>query len=222
MLFLSSNPSISEAGDHQSGGSVEVFPTAEWTDDLVADFATHRFDSVHGWATPYGHFKRRDGDLSPTPVAFWNNVRLRAAELLGADANPAVNYAMTEVVHCKSKSEKGVKKAATRCVDRHLDQVLALSKAPLIVVLGAKARDRVHGMWPVSPRFGSQKAETWNEVDNLCIAEVAGVPRLIAYLWHPTGSATPQTFATAFPDFLSHLRKLVDGSVSVADLQESF
>ena len=142
IVFISSNPSISQAGDHQSGSIAEMYPTADWGDDDIADFVLHRFDSASSWATPAGHFKRQDGTLSPKPVAFWNNVRRRASEILtfpgdtaGYPADPSQDYAMTEVVHCKSKGEFGVSAAARTCADRHMDSVLRLSPA-LVVVLG--------------------------------------------------------------------------------------
>ena len=47
---------------------------------------------------------------------------------------------MTEVVHCKSKSEVGVRDAAAECAARWLPQVLGASGAKLIVGLGTIAR----------------------------------------------------------------------------------
>jgi hypothetical protein len=37
---------------------------------------------------------------------------------------------MTEVVHCKSRSEIGVRPAVTHCASLHLDRILARSPAP--------------------------------------------------------------------------------------------
>jgi hypothetical protein len=41
-------------------------------------------------------------------------VRQRAIELLQRDVRPGVDYALTEIVHCKSKSENGVAEAKKR------------------------------------------------------------------------------------------------------------
>lgn len=216
IVFISSNPSLSEAGDHQAGSVAEQYPTAAWSDEDIADFVLHRFDSRHGWATPEGRFQRQDGSLSPKPVAFWNNVRRRASELLEREASPAADYAMTEVVHCKSKGEFGVGSAAATCADRHLDSVLALSPAELLVVLGQRSRTLLTELWPLGADFGRQKGDAWRERDNLALVTVGGRQRLVAYLWHPTGATAPKTFAGAYPLHLERLRALVRGEIPPA------
>lgn len=213
IVFLSSNPSISEAGDHQSGDVAELYPTADWADEDIADFVRRRFDSPKGWATEDGRFRRKDGTLSPKPVAFWNNIRHRAEELLEHPASPAHDYAMTEVVHCKSKAEAGVAQAALTCADRHLDSILSLSPANLVVVLGQRSRTLLSGIWPLGPAFGLQKGEHWREGDNMALVNVGGRQRLVVYLWHPTGSTAPKTFAGAYPTHLRGLRALLRGEI---------
>lgn len=213
IVFISSNPSISDVGDHQSGSVAEQYPTADWSDDDIADFVLHRFDSQHGWATPEGRFLRQDGTLSPKPVAFWNNVRRRAEELLEHQASPSTDYAMTEVVHCKSKGELGVASAAATCADRHLDSVLQMSPADLVVVLGQRSRILLSDRWPLPAGFGTQKGAGWQEKDNLVVVTVGGKERLVAYLWHPTGATAPKTFAGAYPLHLERLRALVRGDI---------
>ena len=221
VLFLSSNPSISEAGDAQSGSVAELYPTADWDDENLTDFILHRFDSRHGWATPAGHFLRKDGTYLPKPVAFWNNVPRRAGELLDGDANPAQDYAMTEVVHCESKGDAGVASAARTCADRHLDAVLTLSPAPLVVVLGSRARNVLGDLWPLNPEFGRQKGPDWRERDNLALLRLGGRDRVIAYLWHPTGTTAPKTFAGAYPAHLDALRALVQHILGPTDVIET-
>ena len=50
IVFVSSNPSISEVGDAQSGSAAEVYPTSSWDDDRIVQFVTKRFDHCDGWA----------------------------------------------------------------------------------------------------------------------------------------------------------------------------
>ena len=225
IVFISSNPSISQAGDHQSGSIAEMYPTADWADDDIADFVLHRFDSASSWATPAGHFKRQDGTLSPKPVAFWNNVRRRASEILtfpgdtpGYPADPSQDYAMTEVVHCKSKREFGVSAAARTCADRHMDSILRLSPAQLIVVLGKSARLLLADTWDLGPTFGTQKGQEWRERDNIKVVDVGGRPRLVVYLWHPTGATAPKTVAGAYPQHLEALSGLTQGLLTPKDI----
>jgi uracil-DNA glycosylase len=59
------------------------------------------------------------------------------------EVRPGVDYALTEVVHCKSRDEAGVASAVTVCAPLYLRRVIALSPARLIVVLGGHARNAV-------------------------------------------------------------------------------
>ena len=61
-------------------------------------------------------------------------------ELLGREAQPGIDYALTEIVHCKSKHETGVREAEDFCANRYLKRVLSLSAAGILVVLGKAAR----------------------------------------------------------------------------------
>ncbi|WP_129336310.1 hypothetical protein [Cellulomonas endophytica] len=220
IAFVSSNPSISEAGDGQSGNVVERYPTASWPDARLVEFVSERFvpdqafDAGDGFASASGRFRRNDGSGSPKRVAFWNNVRRRAAELVGQDASPVIDYVMTEVVHCKSKGEKGVASASSLCAPLHLDRVLAHCPAPLVVVLGAKARARAAEAWSLPSTFGFSTSGAWQERDHMAVLDLAGRKRLVVYLWHPTGSTAPKTFAGAYPASLALLRELVAGRIS--------
>lgn len=53
----------------------------------------------------------RDGTHAPGWVRFWAAVRARASELLGRSAIAGFDYAISEIVHCKSDSEVGVSAA---------------------------------------------------------------------------------------------------------------
>jgi 8-oxo-dGTP diphosphatase len=214
IAFISSNPSISEAGDSQSGDVAEEYPRADWSDENIADFVLHRFDSARTWATPEGRFRRHDGSMSPKPVTFWVGVRNRASEIYGRPANPASDYVMTEVVHCKSKGQKGVKEAASNCVDRHLDRILALSPAPLVVVLGNAARELLVPRWDLGPDFGTSQTTGKEEWANLQVRNVGGRDRVVAFLKHPSGMTAPKTFAKAYPTQLSRLQELVSGRIT--------
>jgi hypothetical protein len=69
------------------------------------------------------HLRAADG----TPgkyVAFWGSCKSRASELLGREAQPGIDHALTEVVHCGSQHEIGVVAAASECVPRYLDRVM--------------------------------------------------------------------------------------------------
>lgn len=92
VLFISSNPSISELGDYVSADSVEAFPTPAWTDAQIVNFTLHRFGAPpHAPATADGYFRCLD-DKYRGPVHFWRAIRGRARELLGDHATPEKDY----------------------------------------------------------------------------------------------------------------------------------
>lgn len=219
ILFLSSNPSISEAADYDNPLHAEDYPRGSWSDDAITHFATNRFGEGEGYpATIDGRLRRRDGQLSDRRVVFWLNVRKRAQELIEG-ARPDQHYAMTEVVHCKSTQEIGVAEAVPRCASTHLDAIIKASHARLLVVLGAKARDRISPLWNLPSGFGT-KASTGDENTNLAVRNVGGTDRLIAYLWHPTGMTAPKTFAKAYPEQLQTLVDLVNERIDIAGVKQ--
>jgi hypothetical protein len=108
VVFLSSNPSISEPAPGGSRDSSELYP--ELYPVAGSPLATQRC-------------LRRPAD------AILGFHRSAARELTGDRADPAVKCLMTEVVHCKSKGETAVASGAPGCSRRYLDNILAISPA---------------------------------------------------------------------------------------------
>jgi len=122
---------------------------------------------------------------------------------------------MTEIVHCKSKGEVGVTSAAALCAQRYLERVLALSDARLVVVLGAKARDRLRPISRLGEAFGSQSA-VGDERANVAIRDLGGARRVLCYLWHPTSMTRwPRDFPGSYPALLPSLRAVALGELAV-------
>jgi hypothetical protein len=214
VVFLSSNPSISEDGADHGAAFAEHYPRAAWADEDIADFMTRRFRPGAGY-TVGDRFMCQDGTYAPQPVRFWVQVRRRASELLGYSADPDRDYVMTEIVHCKSKGEVGVTSAAALCAQRYLGRVVALSDARLIVVLGAKARDRLRPILRLGEAFGSRSG-VGDERANIAIRDVGGVQRVLCYLWHPTSMTKwPRDFPGSFPTLLPSLRAVALGELAV-------
>ena len=212
IVFVSSNPSISEVGDAASGGSAELYPTASWDDDRMADFIVERFHPERGSATAEGRFKRQDGTWSKK-VRFWTAIRNRATELLGRPAHPEIDYVMTEVVHCKSKKQIGVPAAVSLCAEKHLNRVLAGSPAE-IVVIGASARDYLVPLWGLPTGFGQASSVGHDESANLAQRTIGGQERTVTFLWHPAGGRGPKTFPGAYPTRLPELQRLASGELT--------
>ena len=171
LLFVSSNPSIDES---------ERYPDLTWTEEQTSHFFHHRFDANAGWVRDGLYTLQKDGSFSRNWVRFWAAARSRAAELLEkerASITPGLDFGLTEVVHCKSRNEIGVKEAQEFCSKRYLDRILSVSAAKVIVVFGQSAKDVVVKQLSRSMRPLSEGGR------NLFAQE----RRLIVFLAHPAG-----------------------------------
>ena len=177
VLFISSNPSFNRK---------EEFPLWSWDESLIEDYFTHRFgggkklwvkDGVQG-------LLRKGGYADATP--FWVAVMQRATELFERPAKHGTDFALTEVVHCKSRRQKGVDEALEECSQRYLKRVLEISGANVIVVLGAKARKVAKDMFSISP---STRLSDPIEIKNKA--------RIFVFLPHPN-AYLPNTFSENF------------------------
>lgn len=170
ILFLSSNPSISQ---------IEVFPTGDWADAALVDFFDGRFDerpNGKAWIRNGTQTRLRDSEEREysRSVAFLAAVRRRASELLERPAVPGIDYCLTEVVHCKSAGERGVREATTTCAERWLEPVLSASPAPVVVVLGSVAAEAVQH---IVPRDGVSRV--------VGPIDLGGRARLVVFMPHP-------------------------------------
>lgn len=208
IVFISSNPAISQD---------ENYPLASWDDDQIVDFVTRRFDPEAGWTTG-DRYVALDGRR--VWVNFWANMRKRAAELL-TNAVPYRDYVMTEVVHCKSKGEIGVSRASQHCFARHFDNIISVAPAPLVVVVGSQARDRLkESGFGLRAGFGAPGSAADEEDANLEVRRLGGQERVVAFLT-PAAFGGRKTFADMYPGRLKHLCALVAGSVAPTDFFRS-
>jgi hypothetical protein len=173
ILFLSSNPSIDES-------RLEEYPEADWEIDRVRSFFNFRFNGNPGGFDYVQDGVRpllKSGEYGRS-VAFWGAVKRHADDLLGREAVPGVDYALSEVVHCKSRQEVGVKEAMCKCSSNYLDRLLQVSAASVVIVLGSRARKifvmRYPDIFSVSPEFGT-----------VMQVEVGLRRRLVAFMPHP-------------------------------------
>jgi uracil-DNA glycosylase len=153
ILFVSSNPSISQEEDYPFIGTDSTQTTNPWTNGEIEDFFTNRFSKK--WIQNGVRVLNKDGTYSKV-VRYNAQVRKYAHDLLGRIAVPGEDYAFTEVVHCKSRGEFGVVKASKICAEKYLQPILAKSGARLIVVLGKVARNLVSGLLSLDAN------ETWH------------------------------------------------------------
>ena len=141
ILFVGSNPSIGE----------DCYSLRSSPDEQVWESQHLAFG---GGSRPYilDGIKTTKPDGSALKVVrYWSSIWARARELL-PDAVPGEDYAITEIVHCKSVDEIGVHEAALTCYERHASNVFSVSPAKTVVVLGKFAREALLGAGADFPR----------------------------------------------------------------------
>ena len=136
ILVVSSNPSINNK---------ELYPDRTWPINMVHDFFLNRFTD-RGATYSWVYESRCLLDFSPTgsrggTVTTWNEIQNNITRLIERDAIPGIDYAFADIVHCKSKKNKGVKKACSTCVKNYFDDLISVAKPCLIVAVGAAARN---------------------------------------------------------------------------------
>jgi hypothetical protein len=99
---------------------------------------------------------------------------------------PGHDYALTEVVRCKSRSEVGVADAAPTCIERHLTPTIELSAARVIVGIGAHARRALTSHFGLASATGVQRAEAGKR------------EWLFVFLPHPNARGGSKSFAGNF------------------------
>lgn len=125
ILFISSNPSINQVD--------ERYPDETWSDNEVKHFFSNRFSE------PY--YQRR--------VPFWTKIKKYASWILDIpqdDKSLPNKICITEVVHCKSKQECGVREACTLCAEKWFSKVLNEFHGKYVVLLGVFAQ-KVGGLY---------------------------------------------------------------------------
>jgi len=130
-----------------------------------------------------------------TIVPFWCSVKRRAEKILGRCVIPGDDYAVTEIVHCKSVSQIGVSAASHECSRRYLSRVLNHAAAKVIVVLGADA-GRI-----VKQKYGMGAEHVfWAQ-------QIEGRKRSVVFLPHPNARAKRKCADHVTPGELMKLRQ---------------
>ncbi len=238
VLFISSNPSISDDPDVSIR---EDFPTYGTSEDVAAQFFVERFVPKDGLPHATFNFEghanflyrsndgkyRGKGNSSTKPIETWQGVYERAKEILGESCNPSENYALTEVVKCKSKAEKGVKEASAKCIDQWMHKVLEISPAKLVVVIGAPARNNfAHKLADLGSEFGTDSkgyqklGQRGRALRDIKISEFGGKRRIYAFNWHPTSMIPNKSellqFRNAYgPEIVQWMADIANGVVQI-------
>jgi len=164
ILFLSSNPSINIS---------EEFLTKDWETEKIFDFFNYRFSDESKWVKNELYPLLNNGEYNKTWVRFWGAIRKTASILLNKQAIAGKDYAMTEVVRCKSIAEKGVYQAKLECASRYLSRTLEMSPAKIIICLGDKVSEVMNQIYNL------------RNFDRVSELEIGNSIRTILFLPHP-------------------------------------
>ena len=191
ILFVSSNPGISFD---------ENFPTWNWDTESIETFFITCFDKGSKFTKDGIRYLKKDETYS-SAVRFWVTIKSIANEII-KNAIPGTDYAMTEVVHCKSQHEYGVKEACRICPQRYLSSVISLSPAKIIIVLGSTAKEVFSSYY---------KIKVDEEQKFFGPTEIENVKRYVVFLPHPNAFAhAHKLFNNLSLDKLSEIRHFVN------------
>jgi len=186
ILFISSNPSISKK---------EFYPDHTWDPHKIQEFFYNRFgnDERKSWVYEL-KVLNKNNKRERKYVRYWASIKKRAAELLDKDPIPGQHYCLTEIVHCKSRKQKGVESAVDTCKELYLNNILRISKAKVIVGIGKLAKESLQS------HFNSDAK----------LIEVG--KRIIVFLPHPNARSRSKTILKKFNDNYNkvYLEKIKD------------
>lgn len=233
LLFISSNPSISD----EPGDTREDFPTYAWSPEDSANFFVNRFNpNVKPVHATFNHPQEKnflvrcvDGEYrsgmknQKAPQSTWNSIHMRAMELLGPDANPNVNYALTELVHCKSKNAIGVKEAANFCMNRWLFPILESSNIRVAILVGSHVATNMKD-YPLKTYedFGSsvgynQMSTRERTLRDIHLLRVGNRSILVMYNAHNGASSIQKLPDVYGPKVIQWVSKILNGEISPPD-----
>jgi len=171
LLFLSSNPSISD---------VEEYPIWSSKFDVRFDFFTNRFGGgIKEWVIDGKRALAKDGSYI-SATGYWSEILNRAKEIIGHKVKPGIDFALTEIVHCKAQNMSGVESALDECEAKYLEHILEVAGAKVVVVIGETAGKQFRTKLNVDP-----------EVSLIGPMRVSGKDRILLFLAAP-GSNKPR------------------------------
>jgi uracil-DNA glycosylase len=130
ILIIGSNPSIDLKQN-------ELFPTYEWDENRIIEYFYKRYEKYIENGT-----KKIMKNGKYRTVQYWSGINVRVKEifeLINKEFIPGIDYCLTEIVHCKSNHEFGIKKAVNYC-NKYLKEIIKLSPASLLMIVGKTAK----------------------------------------------------------------------------------
>lgn len=155
ILFVGLNPGFLDVELYPKLGNPYWLQANGGFDEAkVEDFFEHRFNSRHQYVKYPNRTKIAPEEYKRLRGrTFWGYVKSIADKILNRESNPGVDFAITEIVHCKSKDISCIhSKCYDKCFDQHFNNILSIAQnLQYIVVLGSPTRDRMSKYFGISP-----------------------------------------------------------------------
>jgi hypothetical protein len=183
LLFISSNPSIGD-DEHAVRASSQ---------DEIWNCHVRLFDPEMNYTQNAIYATSVEGRVRKHYVRHWAFVRSRARELLQRMPVAGIDYALTEIAHCKTRDEIGVRQCAAFCADRYLRRILGIAGAHLVIAMGFYAHREVRRL------FGVRADRNYAKVSH---------ERCVIFVPH-SNYRGKRTLNTVIPEHLSELREFL-------------
>ncbi len=168
ILFVSINPGYSAGELYPRLGNSYWTNSAGFDNTQVEPFFEGRFDSKNPYVKylPGGHaFKiLMENGQYKSVRGFWNYI-FRMANVILPHANPLKDFAITELVHCKSKDASFITKPCyQRCMDKYLNNLFCVANnVEWVIFIGAPVRNLVCNHYG----FSHPTIKQWYETNKL-------------------------------------------------------
>lgn len=161
ILFVGLNPGFLDVELYPKlGNQYWTLANGKFDTVKVEDFFEHRFNSSYQYVkypnrtkiVPAGYKLLRGR-------TFWAYVKSIADKILNtSNSNPGVDFAITEIVHCKSQNISCIHSTCYDiCFNKHFGNILSIAQnLQYIVVLGRPTRDRISKYFGISSASKNQ------------------------------------------------------------------
>lgn len=115
----------------------------------VEDFFENRFNGYYVVHSNGRRFRIKTTSLQQKSLrgrTFWGYIKSISDKILNtSNSNPGTDFAITEMVHCKSKNIACIPAICyEKCLNKHFDNILSIAQnLKFIVIIGRPARDRI-------------------------------------------------------------------------------
>ena len=160
ILFVGLNPGFLDVELYPKlGNQYWMLANGEFDTAKVEDFFEHRFNSSHKYVQYPNRTKIAPGGYKLLRGrTFWAYVKSIADKIMNGQSTPGVDFAITEIVHCKSKDISCIhSKCYDICFNKHFGNILSIAQnLQYIVVLGKPTRDRISKYFNISSASKNQ------------------------------------------------------------------